>query len=55
MTGKRLALLRGAAQSAILSELGFRQLVEASSIHGHDVRGGGASPAGRPMKKSFTW
>jgi ABC-type amino acid transport substrate-binding protein len=32
MTGKRIALLRGAAQSAILSELGFRQLVEASSI-----------------------
>jgi len=32
MTGKRIALLRGAAQSAILRELGFRQLVEASSI-----------------------
>jgi polar amino acid transport system substrate-binding protein len=32
MTGKRIALLRGAAQSAILGELGFRRLVEASSI-----------------------
>jgi polar amino acid transport system substrate-binding protein len=32
MTGKRIALLRGAAQSAILHELGFRHLVEASSI-----------------------
>jgi ABC-type amino acid transport substrate-binding protein len=32
MTGKRIALLRGAAQSAILRELGFRHLVEASSI-----------------------
>lgn len=32
MTGKRIALLRGAAQAAILAELGFRQLVEASSI-----------------------
>lgn len=32
MTGKRVALLRGAAQAAILRELGFRQLVEASSI-----------------------
>lgn len=32
MTGKRIALLRGAAQSAILGELGFRHLVEASSI-----------------------
>lgn len=32
MTGQRIALLRGAAQSAILSELGFRNLVEASSI-----------------------
>lgn len=29
---KRIALLRGAAQSAILGELGFRNLVEASSI-----------------------
>jgi ABC-type amino acid transport substrate-binding protein len=32
MTGKRVALLRGAAQSAILRELGFQHLVEASSI-----------------------
>jgi ABC-type amino acid transport substrate-binding protein len=32
MTGKRIALLRGAAQSAMLGELGFRRLVEASSI-----------------------
>lgn len=32
MTGKRIALLRGAAQAAALEELGFRQLVEASSI-----------------------
>lgn len=32
MRGKRIALLRGAAQSAILAELGFRHLVEASSI-----------------------
>lgn len=32
MRGKRIALLRGAAQAAILAELGFRQLVEASSI-----------------------
>lgn len=32
MKGKRIALLRGAAQAAILEELGFRQLVEASSI-----------------------
>ncbi|MEH6437233.1 substrate-binding periplasmic protein [Massilia sp. DD77] len=32
MTGKRIALLRGASQSAILGELGFRRLVEASSI-----------------------
>lgn len=32
MTGKRVALLRGAAQSAILRELGFEHLVEASSI-----------------------
>lgn len=32
MTDKRIALLRGAAQSAILRELGFRRLVEASSI-----------------------
>jgi ABC-type amino acid transport substrate-binding protein len=32
MTGKRIALLRGAAQSAILGELGFRHLVEGSSI-----------------------
>lgn len=32
MTGKRIALLRGAAQSSILAELGFRHLVEASSI-----------------------
>ena len=32
MTGKRIALLRGAAQAAILAELGFRNLVEASSI-----------------------
>lgn len=32
MRGKRIALLRGAAQSAILGELGFRRLVEASSI-----------------------
>jgi len=32
MTGKRIALLRGAAQSAILGELGFRRLVEAASI-----------------------
>jgi len=32
MTGKRVALLRGAAQSAILRELGFQRLVEASSI-----------------------
>jgi hypothetical protein len=32
MTDKRIALLRGAAQSAILRELGFQRLVEASSI-----------------------
>jgi ABC-type amino acid transport substrate-binding protein len=32
MTGKRIALLRGAAQSAMLGELGFRRLEEASSI-----------------------
>ena len=32
MTGRRIALLRGAAQSAILRELGFQTLVEASSI-----------------------
>lgn len=32
MRGKRIALLRGAAQSAILRELGFRRLVEAASI-----------------------
>lgn len=32
MTGKRVALLRGAAQSAILRELGFERLVEAASI-----------------------
>ena len=31
-TGKRIALLRGAAQSAILKELGFERLVEATSI-----------------------
>lgn len=32
MTGKRIAMLRGAAQSAILRDMGFRRLVEASSI-----------------------
>jgi ABC-type amino acid transport substrate-binding protein len=32
MTDKRIALLRGAAQSAILRELGFQAVVEASSI-----------------------
>lgn len=32
MKNKRIALLRGAAQSAILAELGFRRLVEAASI-----------------------
>lgn len=32
MTGKRIALLRGAAQAAILRELGFQRLVEAASI-----------------------
>ncbi len=32
MSGARIALLRGAAQAAILGELGFRNLVEASSI-----------------------
>jgi ABC-type amino acid transport substrate-binding protein len=32
MTARRVALLRGAAQSAILRELGFHTLVEASSI-----------------------
>jgi ABC-type amino acid transport substrate-binding protein len=32
MTDKRIALLRGAAQSAILAELGFKHLVEGSSI-----------------------
>jgi len=32
MTGKRIALLRGGAQAAMLHELGFRNLVEASSI-----------------------
>ena len=32
MTDRRIALLRGAAQSAILRELGFERLVEASSI-----------------------
>lgn len=32
MTAKRIGLLRGAAQSAILRELGFHNLVEASSI-----------------------
>ncbi|MCS0615043.1 transporter substrate-binding domain-containing protein [Massilia kyonggiensis] len=32
MTGRRIALLRGAAQSSILRELGFERLVEASSI-----------------------
>jgi ABC-type amino acid transport substrate-binding protein len=32
MRGARIALLRGAAQSAILGELGFRNLVEGSSI-----------------------
>lgn len=32
MKGKRIALLRGAAQGAALKELGFTQLVEAASI-----------------------
>lgn len=32
MTGKRIALLRGAAQATVLRELGFHRLVEASSI-----------------------
>ena len=32
MTGKRIALLRGAAQISILRELGYERLVEASSI-----------------------
>lgn len=32
MTAKRVALLRGAAQAALLGELGFRHLVEGSSI-----------------------
>ena len=32
MRGKRVALLRGAAQSAMLAELGFHQLVEGSSL-----------------------
>lgn len=32
MRGKRIALLRGAAQSAMLGELGFTRLEEASSI-----------------------
>jgi ABC-type amino acid transport substrate-binding protein len=32
MRGKRIALLRGAAQSALLAELGFRHLVEGSSV-----------------------
>lgn len=32
MKGKRIALLRGAAQGAILKELGFTRLVEAASI-----------------------
>jgi ABC-type amino acid transport substrate-binding protein len=32
MKGKRIALLRGAAQAAILRELGFTRLVEGSSI-----------------------
>ena len=32
MKDKRIALLRGAAQAAILKELGFHRFVEASSI-----------------------